>query len=166
MNGTHLHLLLNHFPIIGTLVACGLMLWAIISNNAKLKDITAVIIIIMAVFGFIADQTGESAEHALKGYAGVTRAAMHAHEEAAGPAMIIHIIAALLCGAYLWLSYKKLPMRKTLYLVCFGASVLAFGAMARAGYLGGKIRHAQEIDGLVAAPATTGVALPNAEDND
>lgn len=152
MNGTHLHLLLNHFPIIGTLVACGLMAWALAKNNSQLKNITAVLIIIMAVFAFVADQTGEQAEHALKGYPGISRATIHEHEEAAEPAMAAHMLAALLCAGFLWTDRRKLPAAKNIFIACFAVSIIAWGLMARAGYLGGQIRHT-ELNSSAPAPA-------------
>lgn len=153
MNGTHLHLLLNHFPIIGTLVACGLMAWALAKKNSQLKNISAVLIIIMAAFAFVADQTGEQAEHALKGYPGITRASIHEHEEAAEPAMAAHMLAALLCIGFLWTEKRKLPAAKNIFIACFAVSVVAWGLMARTGYLGGQIRHS-ELNGTAPAAAT------------
>lgn len=148
MNGTHLHLLLNHFPIIGTLVACSLMGWALFKNNAALKNITAVLVIVLAAFAFVADQTGETAEHAMMdSFPKENRHAIHEvieeHEHAAGPAMLAHMLAGLACIAYLVTERRKLPMAKNLFVAAFAITVVAFGLMARTGWLGGKIRHTE-----------------------
>lgn len=143
MNGTHLHLLLNHFPIIGTLIACSLMAWALFKDNAGLKNITAVLVIVLAVFAFVADQTGESAEENVEHIAGINEAAIEAHEDAAGPAMLAHMLAGLAGIAFLVAQRRKLPMAKNLFVVAFAVTLVAFGLMARAGWLGGKIRHTE-----------------------
>lgn len=148
MNVTHLHLLLNHFPIIGTLIAGSLMAWALFKNNAGLKNITAVLVLAITVFAFVADQTGESAEENVEHIAGISEAAIEAHEDAAGPAMLAHMLAGLACIAFLVAERRKLPMAKNLFIAAFAITVVAFGLMARAGWLGGKIRHT-EIAGTV-----------------
>jgi hypothetical protein len=37
MNATHIHLLLNHFPVIGTLIGSGLLLWGIVKKQDNIK---------------------------------------------------------------------------------------------------------------------------------
>lgn len=153
MNGTHIHLLLNHFPIIGTLVVCSIMLWAVIKNDARLKNITAVLIIALSVFAFVVNQTGEQADEGVENIVGINEAAIEAHEEAATPAMVVHLLAGLLCIGYLLVERRKLPAAKNLFIGCFVLTLVAFGLMARAGYLGGKIRHT-EIAGATANPGS------------
>lgn len=155
MNGTHLHLLLNHFPIIGTLIAAALMAWAVYKNDTRLKAITAVMVIIVAVISFIADQTGETAEHALKGVAGISRDAVHEHEHAAGPANLVLMITGLLCIGFLVVERRKLPAAKNVFIACFALTIVAFGLMARAGYYGGLIRHPEITGAVETAPANS-----------
>ena len=49
MNQTHIHLLLNHFPIIGTLIGSCLLLWGIIKKNGHTKSIAAFLLAVMAL---------------------------------------------------------------------------------------------------------------------
>lgn len=155
MNATHIHLLLTHFPIVGTLIASALMVWAIVKNNPKFKDFAATIIVVLAVSAVIVNVTGESAEDTVENIAGINKSAIEVHEEAAKPALILTLAAGLLCTVFLFFSLRKLPMRKSLFLACTVLTVLAFAAMARAGYYGGQIRHT-EITGAQAIPADSG----------
>ncbi len=156
MNGTHLHLLLNHFPIVGTLIAAALMAWAVFKNDARLKNITAIMVIILAVISFIVDQTGETAEEVVEKLPGISKAALEAHEHAAGPANLVHMLAGLFCIGFLVVERRKLPAAKNVFIACFAITVVAFGLMARAGYYGGKIRHT-EVDGATQlVPANAG----------
>lgn len=152
MDGTHIHLLLTHFPIMGTLIAGAIMIWAIIKNNPKFKDFAAGLVIVLAVSAIIVDNTGESAEHTAKNIPGVTKQAIHTHEDAAQPALIITLAAGLVCAVFLFFSIRKLPMRKSLFTVCTVLTVLAFAAMARAGYYGGQIRHTEIAGGETSMP--------------
>jgi uncharacterized membrane protein len=154
MNATHIHLLLNHLPIIGTLIASAIMVWAIIKNNPKFKDFAAGLIVVLALSAIVVNTTGESAEETVENIPGVTETALETHEDAAKPALILTLAAGLLCAVYLFFSIRKLPVRKSLFVACTVVTVLAFGAMARAGYYGGQIRHT-EITSEQAIPVET-----------
>jgi uncharacterized membrane protein len=143
MNITHFHLLLNHFPIVGTLIAAAIMVYAIIKNNAKFKDLAAVLIVALAIITVIVNSTGEGAEDAVENLAGINQAAIEAHEDAAKPALILSIAAGLFCAIYLVQSIRKLPLRKTVFIVSAILTVLTFAAMARTGYYGRQIRHTE-----------------------
>jgi uncharacterized membrane protein len=49
MDATHLHLLLNHFPIIGTLIGTVIIIYGFIKNESKIKELSAYIIAAMAL---------------------------------------------------------------------------------------------------------------------
>jgi bacteriorhodopsin len=128
---------------VGTLIAAAIMVWAIIKNNPKFKDFAAGLVIVLAVSAIVVNTTGESAEETVEKIAGVAETSIEAHEDAAKPALILTLAAGLLCAVYLFFSLRKLPVRKSLFVVCTVLTVLAFGAMARAGYYGGQIRHTE-----------------------
>lgn len=151
MNATHIHLLLTHFPIVGTLITSAIMVWAIVKNNPKFKDFAAGLVIVLAVSALVVNNTGESAEHTAKKIPGVTKDSIHTHEDAAKPALILTLVAGLACGVFLFFSLRKLPMRKSLFIACTVLTVLAFAAMARAGYYGGQIRHTEIAGGATSA---------------
>lgn len=163
MNATHIHLLLNHLPIIGTLMASIIMVWGIVKNNPKFKDLAATIIVVLAVSAVIVNVTGESAEDTVENIAGINKSAIEVHEEAAKPALILTLAAGLLCAVFLFFSLRKLPMRKSLFLACTVLTVLAFAAMARAGYYGGQIRHTEIANTATQTPVGNGLET---EDDD
>ena len=152
MDGTHIHLLLTHFPIMGTLIASAIMIWAIIKNNPKFKDFAAGLVIVLAASAIIVNTTGESAEETVEKIPGVAETSIKVHEEAAQPALIITLAAGLVCAVFLFFSLRKLPMRKSLFTVCTVLTLLAFAAMARAGYYGGQIRHTEVAGGVTSTP--------------
>lgn len=141
MTATHWHLVINHLPIIGTTLATIFLLAGIILKNKPMQIVSIGFIFIMSIFGFIAHETGEKAEHAIENYAGVNEAAIETHEEAAKPAFIVHNIT----GAFSILGLILFSLRKKsaswLAIIIFLGGLTSAGLMSYAGYLGGKIRH-------------------------
>ena len=143
MNATHIHLLLNHFPIVGTLIGSGLLVWGIIKNQNNYKAIASFILVLMAIIAIPVYLTGEPAEESVEKLAGVSDSIIELHEDAAALAiwlMIITGIAALLAMVSNW---QKRKFTKTAFFSVFILSVLSFASMARTGYYGGMIRHSE-----------------------
>ncbi|GAB2813275.1 DUF2231 domain-containing protein [Ferruginibacter profundus] len=143
MNTAHFHLLLNHFPVIGTLIGSCLLLWGIIKKQDHIKSIAAIILGAMAIIAVPVYLTGEPAEEAVEKLPGVSEAIIELHEEAAGIAiwlMGITGIVALVAVIFAWLKRKTAGM---IFIATFIISVISFAAMARTGYYGGQIRHTE-----------------------
>ena len=83
MNQTHIHLLLNHFPIVGTLIGSFLMLWGIIKKNDHTKSIAAFLLATMALVAIPVFLTGEPAEESVEKISEVSENMISLHEEAA-----------------------------------------------------------------------------------
>jgi peptidoglycan/LPS O-acetylase OafA/YrhL len=143
MNTTHLHLLLNHFPIIGTLIGTGLLLWAIIKKQDNGKLISSALLILMALIAIPVYLTGEPAEESVEKLAGVSETMIELHEDAATIAMWLMGIAALFAFAAIVAQLRKHKSAKQLFLGTFIFSAICFAAMARTGYYGGQIRHTE-----------------------
>jgi hypothetical protein len=142
MNGAHLHLLLNHLPVIGSLFAILLLIWALIRKNAEVASAALGLFVIAAITGLAAYFTGEPAEHAAAEIAGVSRRAIHSHEESAELATVLlggYGVFALGSLLYLRRRAERFP-RRFLALALVLALVPA-GAMAWTANQGGKIRH-------------------------
>jgi len=143
MNTTHLHLLLNHFPIIGTLIGTGLLLWAIIKNQDSIKLISSALLILMALIAIPVYLTGEPAEESVEKLAAVSETMIALHEDAAVIAMWLMGIAALFALAAIIAQIRKVKLANQLFLGTIIFSTICFAAMARTGYYGGQIRHTE-----------------------
>lgn len=151
MNSTHFHLLLNHFPIIGTLIGSGLLVWGIFKNQHHLKTTASVLLALMAIIAIPVFLTGEPAEESVEKLPGVMESMIELHEEAATLAIWLMGITGLAGLIALFLSYKKNALAKSVFLVTFVFSLISFAAMARTGYYGGQIRHTEIRSGATAA---------------
>ena len=89
MNGAHMHLLVNHLPVIGSLFAILLLIWSLIRKNTEIARAALGLFVVAALTGLAAYFTGEPAEHMAEEIAGVTRGAIHTHEESAELATVL-----------------------------------------------------------------------------
>lgn len=141
MNGAHLHLLLNHMPILGSLFGLVLLLVALVRRQPVLVRAGLVTLLVAAALAIPANLTGEGAEEVVENYPGVTRALIHEHEEAAELALwALEFTGALALLSLLLLSGGHARATLLTRLTLAGAFI-SFGLMARAGNLGGQIMH-------------------------
>jgi len=143
MNTVHFHLLLNHFPVIGTLMGSCMLLWGIIKKHAYTKLIAAIILVVMAIIAVPVYLTGEPAEEAVENLTGISKAIMELHEEAAGIAIWLMSITGILALTAVIFKWKNHRASGTIFTITFVVSVICFAAMARTGYYGGQIRHTE-----------------------
>ena len=143
MNSTYLHLLLNHFPIIGTLMGSGLLLWGIIKKQTQTQSIAAGILFLMAIIALPVYLSGEPAEETVENLPGISETMMELHEESANLAIWIMGITGIISLVAIILQRQKHAFSGKAYLLAFILSVVTFGAMVRTGYYGGRIRHSE-----------------------
>jgi uncharacterized membrane protein len=142
-NLVHYHLLLNHFPTVGTLVALALFIAALMGKREDLTKASLGIFLIIAILTLPVYMSGKSAEKLVKDQEGVSAVAIESHQDAAFFAFIM----MQLTGAAAWLAlwqYRRIakPGRGVLPAVLV-LSLITFGVMARAADMGGEIRHSE-----------------------
>jgi uncharacterized membrane protein len=162
MNAAHLHLLLNHLPIFGLMFGTVWLLVAIVLKKNALRDAALLTLFVVAIFTIPAYLTGEGAEEIVEDAYNRNRAALHEHEEAAMPALILTLLAGA-AGIVAWvMNYRG----KAAFLnwVTLGLAIASIVLMARVGNLGGQVSH-PEIGGT-AASQTMDQNMEGGEDRD
>jgi uncharacterized membrane protein len=143
MDLAHIHLLLNHFPTIGTIIGGGLFLLALITKSDDLKRASLVILLGLSLIAIPTYMSGNGAQDTIKSLPGVSKSLIEAHEGAALVAMVF----MLLTGAFAWLGlwqFRRLARVPNWNLaVILILTVASFALMARASNIGGEIRHAE-----------------------
>jgi len=141
MTATHLHLLLNHVPVLGTAFGLGLLAFGIWRKSNDLQKAALGTFVIAALFGVPAYLTGEPAEEGIESLPGVTGGFIERHESAASIAftgiLILGVIALL---GLLFFRRGKDVAAPFAILVMLGAFAVT-GLMAWTANLGGQIRH-------------------------
>ena len=142
MNFAHLHLLLNHFPVIGTVVAFGFF-GASFLGDGRHADLRRSGLILFAVTAFVtipAFVSGIGAEQMLAGDPAVS-AVIERHEGSAMLTLWVVEITGALALIGLWQSHVgPQPARSNLVAILL-CSIVGMGLLARTGNTGGDIRH-------------------------
>ena len=142
----HIHLLLNHFPTIGTILGLGLLLLALVRKNDHLKKVSFEVIFLIALLTLPVYVSGQAAAEALKGQPGVAAAAIVAHNDAALGSFIMMEITGFFAWLALWRMRRIGRLTNGLTYTVLVLTVLTVAAVARAANIGGDIRH-PEIEG-------------------
>jgi hypothetical protein len=147
MNLAHLHLLLNHWPIIGTFIATGLLLVALLAKSRDLKEVTLALFALMALVAIPAYLTGNLVQDVIAQEPGVVPALVDTHQGAA----LLATIALLATGSFSWVGLWQVrrathtaPWTMTAVLL---SSLATVGLMGLAGNTGGAIRHPEILAG-------------------
>ena len=143
LNLAHLHLLLNHFPIIGTIVALGLFLASFMGKNDDLRRSSLIIFAAIALIGLPTFFSGINAQRAIRNDPGVSAALIDRHEGAAMLAVFFMLITGALAMVELWRRRRIAtePRWSGTMLAILLFSLLMTGLMIRVGNTGGDIRH-------------------------
>jgi len=143
MDQTHIHLLITHLPIFGSILG-GFVLAHGLWTKSNPTAIAAYNLFILSAMGAgFAYLTGEAAEESIENIQGVVESAIEPHEEFAMFALISLITLGVASILGLFLTLKKSSITRTTAFIILFISLISFGLVARTGYLGGQIRHTE-----------------------
>lgn len=143
MDPAHLHLILNHIPIIGFPFLLAITAWAWLRSDTILQKACYAAAIALSLVTAGAFRTGEPAEHRAE-TVGASELLIEAHEEAAETAMIA-VWASALIGALGWFSHPHPAVSRVTRSVFVLSLLLTSGLLGWVGFEGGKIRHSDDI---------------------
>jgi hypothetical protein len=144
MDLAHTHLLLNHFPTIGTIIGGGLFLLSLIMNSDDLKRISLVVLLGISLISIPTYMSGNGAQAAIASATGISKTLIETHEGVALEGLALMEIL----GAFAWLGLWQ--FRRLSYIPKWNLAIIliltavTFVLMARAANIGGEIHH-QEI---------------------
>lgn len=141
MNYAHIHILLNHFPTIGTVFGLALFVTSLVRKNDELQRASLVVLALMALLGLPTFLSGSAAQGIVRNDAGISRAAIEAHQNAAILTTLFLALTGSLAWFALWQSKRfSRPPTWALTLILL-LTVVTVGLMLRTGTLGGEINH-------------------------
>ncbi len=152
MNQTHIHLLITHLPIFGSILGAIVLAQGIWTKTEQTKVAAYSLFILAAIGAGIAYLTGEAAAETVESIQGVLEASIEEHEEFALFALISLIALGVAAIGGLYLTFIKSSLSGTAASVILVVSLVSFGLVARTGYLGGQIRHT-EVTNFAILPA-------------
>lgn len=147
MNGAHLHLALNHFPIILPIVGLGILAVGIFTKSQTVKRTALVIFMIGAIATIGGMSTGEGAEEVVEEISGISENFIEEHEETAETFAILSYLLGALSLAGLWADLKEKKFAQTLQIIILVFSLVVLFFAQQTGTSGGEIRHTEIRDG-------------------
>lgn len=143
MNNAHLHLVVNHLPIIFPIVGIVILLVSFYTKNEVVKRTSFFVFVLGALASVFAMATGEGAEEAVEHLPGITENLIHKHEEAAEVFAALSYVLGVISLAGIYASWKNLSFSKFLPFVIGGVSLISLFFAQQAGSSGGEIRHTE-----------------------
>ena len=151
----HIHVMINHLPIIGLPIAAAVLALGMAQRSRDLLLAAALLTVVIGASSFAVKQTGERAEEAVEELAWADHETIHDHGEAGEKATIAALVAALTAAVVGW------RLRGQAVITLGGPAVLLVlllataGLMAWTGLEGGEIRHDEFGAPAAANPSTT-----------
>lgn len=137
----YLHLVSNHFPILGSLFGILLLVVALLKPNLNTTFSAYIILVISGIGGIVAYFTGEPAEESIEHVRGISHKVIHIHEEMAENSLFFIFLLTATAIIGLWAERAKWESSKKIELFALVVGIVAFILFAFTGYLGGHIRH-------------------------
>lgn len=142
MNLAHVHLLLNHFPVIAVPIGMVFLIHSLWTSNIFATKFAYLFLFVTSLSVIAVYLTGEPAEKVIKHFPSVTEAFIEPHEEAALFALILTLIMG--AASFIAMLIKQDGTKATLARnSVITASLLAIGALSYTAFLGGQVRHTE-----------------------
>jgi hypothetical protein len=155
LSQAHLHLMINHIPVIGSGVVLLFMIAGLLRKSRDLTLTAMMLGVLVAVSAPIVKETGEGAEDQVKKSAWFHDSLLEEHEERADKATVVLVLAGVIGAVGVFLSRGGRPEKPVISYAFTAFLAAAAGLMAWTALAGGAIRH-DEIRPGVVLPANSG----------
>jgi len=143
MNDAHYHLVVNHFPIIGTILGLGILIAGIVFKNATVKNVSYVLFIVAAIFAAFSMTTGEGAEETVENFPNIGKQIIHEHEELAEKLALVLYVLGVVSLVGLYTNYKNHSKAKLISFLAMIIAIIGVFLSQKVGTSGGEIRHTE-----------------------
>lgn len=166
MDAAHLHLMLNHIPLLGTIFGLPVLIAGMALKNTALRNAGLIILLAAAIAAVPVYLTGEPAEEIVEKLPGVGESFIETHEDSAMAALISAIITGIVAVAALAFSWTGKKAATMISAVAILSGVVTAGLMGRTANLGGEIRHSEIRASQAGTTQTTEKRENKKEDDD
>ena len=143
MDQTHIHLLINHLPVFGSILGAVVLAQGMWRKSSSTIIAAYTLFIISALGGGIAYLTGEPAEETIENIQGINEIMLEEHEEFAIVALISFIVLGVASLIGMYVEMRQLRISKNVAVLMLLISIISFGLVGWTGLLGGQIRHTE-----------------------
>jgi uncharacterized membrane protein len=156
MDAVHIHLLLNHVPVLGSIFGVLFLGYALLRGSEELKQVALAILVFAALVAIPVYLTGEPAEEAVEKLAGVSHDIIEQHEDGAKFSLILSLITGTFALLTLALNIFKQGLARWAIALPLVLSVATAVSMAVTANSGGQIRHSEIRAGDAGTQQTNG----------
>jgi hypothetical protein len=156
MSLVHLHLMLNHAPVIGIVFAALLLAVATWRRSDELTKVALGFLVLLGGVTVIVFATGGAAEQAVEKLPTFSRGITERHEDAAVAATVMMAAIGVLAALAL-VVYRRRAVPRGVTVAAAVAVVATVGVVGYVANLGGQIRHT-EIRAEAGAASTAAIA--------
>jgi hypothetical protein len=143
MNWAHVHLMINHIPVIGILGAILMLVYSLIRKSEEVKMVSFGLFAIIALITPAVYFTGGAAEKIVKNLPGVTEKYIGSHEEIASLTLVLtEILGITSLAGFVHLRRSGAIPKWVVAMVLVLSLITATTANLTAN-LGGQIRHTE-----------------------
>lgn len=144
MDTAHWHLLLNHLPLVGTIIGTLILIAGFLfKNNPTIKQTSLGVLIFSSLSAIPAYLTGEGAEELVEKLPGVSEMYIETHEDLGKLFLIIMLLLGGLSLVTLLASRFKTKFASALFILVLVLSIGACVFAKTVGTSGGEIRHTE-----------------------
>jgi uncharacterized membrane protein len=143
MNDAHLHLMVNHFPIVGVVFGFGILISGLYFRNNGIKNTAYSVFIVAAIAAFLSMYTGEGAEELVEDMPNIGLQIIHEHEEYAEKLALILYALGLLSIYGFYLNVKTHTRARLVSIIVLVIAGIAFIFALKTGKSGGEVRHTE-----------------------
>ena len=142
MNEAHLHVALNHFPVVGAVIAAGILITGLVWKNVSIQKTSLWLFIFIALLAIPVLLTGEGAKEIVEHLPAVDEEVIEKHEQFATISFWLLIITGLFSMVQLFILKRWNTTSKFTLLIALLA-ITASGMAGLTANAGGKIRHTE-----------------------
>lgn len=143
MSAAHIHLLLNHIPILGSLFGFLLWLYGTFLRSRDVRIAALWVFVLTGLVTIVVYLTGDGAAEIVGGLPDVSTALIRKHDNAATFTIIALEILAVASLFALWSSRANRELKTWLAAIVFLLALVGSGLAAWTGSIGGQIRHTE-----------------------
>jgi hypothetical protein len=141
MSPAHIHLALNHIPILGPFFLILLMAIGFARRSREILRTSLVLTVMLSATTYGVFLSGESAEHQLEEEVWYDEDLVHEHEERAEKGVVAAIVTGVLALIGIWASRRGAPLKPAMSLLVFLGVLATAGVFSWTALAGGEIRH-------------------------
>jgi hypothetical protein len=141
MNPAHLHIILNHIPVLGIPFGVALLIWGFLRKSDEVRKAALLVFVAVALVTIPTFFTGKAAEDMVEHLPGVSEDLIENHERAATIAIIATSVLGGLALIRLLTPARFAAIGAPMSILVFVFALGVSGWLARTGHLGGQIRH-------------------------